>query len=285
MECRLLGAKTWHDPTIACRSFQWIFNRNAHISIQQNALENCVPGVNIMKVINRGDVVYNTTGHNCLFVRHHVRGFLQTKVQLYRKYIPFWGLIEQLNEIKIISKIPLSPIGVPSTRNNILTSSCLVSITIIRQYRILSYWLKIISGKKSRYVNVLYHAALSRVKENDSYNWVSDVKKLLCSIGFGDVWYNQGVIDQTWFLCVIKQRLFDISKHSWSARLVESPRARFYRQVVDQHMFHRLLDVIPCKHRIALTRLIAAIALELKLVDGRDQLFNVNRGYAMCVTK
>ena len=48
---------------------------------------------------------------------------------------------------------------------------------IIRQCRILSYWLKIVSGKKSRYVNVLYHAALSRVKENDSYNWVSDVKQ------------------------------------------------------------------------------------------------------------
>ena len=57
---------------------------------------------------------------------------------------------------------------------------------------------------------MFYHAALSRVKENDSYNWVSDVKQLLCSIGFGDVWYNQGVIDQTGFLCVIKQRLFDI---------------------------------------------------------------------------
>ena len=75
-------------------------------------------------------------------------------------------------------------------------------------------------------------------------------------MGFGDVWHNQGVIDQTGFLCVIKQRLFDIFKQSWSARLVESPRARFYRQVDDQHMLHRLLDTIPCKHRIALNRLI-----------------------------
>ena len=89
---------------------------------------------------------------------------------------------------------------------------------IIRQCRILSNWLKIVSGKKSRFVNVLYHAALSRVKENDSYNWVSDVKQLLCSIGFADVWYKQGVIDQTGFLWVIKQRLFDIFKQSWSAR-------------------------------------------------------------------
>ena len=48
-------------------------------------------------------------------------------------------------------------------------------------------------------------------------------------------------------------------------------------------MFHRPLDIIPWKYRIALTRL-AAIALELKLVDGRAQLFNMNRGYAMRVT-
>ena len=69
----------------------------------------------------------------------------------------------------------------------------------IRQGRILSYWLKIVSGKKSHYVNVLYQAALTRTKENDSYHWVSDVniKQLLCSIGFGDVWYSQMVIDQT----------------------------------------------------------------------------------------
>ena len=126
---------------------------------------------------------------------------------------------------------------------------------IIRQCRILSCWLKMVSGKKSRYVSVLYHAALSRIKENDSYNWVSDVKQLPCSIGFGGVWYNQGVIDQAGFLCVIKQRLF---KQSWSARLVESPRVRFFRQVVDQRMFHRPLDIIPCKYRITLTRLIVS---------------------------
>ena len=78
------------------------------------------------------------------------------------------------------------------------------------------------------------------------------------SIGFGDVWYNQGVIDQIGFVCVIKQRLFDMFKQSWSARLVESPRTRFYRQVVDQHMFHKLLDIIRCKNRIALTRLIVS---------------------------
>ena len=57
---------------------------------------------------------------------------------------------------------------------------------IIRQCRIL-YWLKNVSGKKPLNVSVLYHGALSGIKENDSYDWVSDVRQLLCSIGFGDV--------------------------------------------------------------------------------------------------
>ena len=73
---------------------------------------------------------------------------------------------------------------------------------------------------------------------------------------------------KTGFLCVIKQRLFDIFKQSWSARLVESPRARFFRQVVDQRMFHRLFDIIPCKHRIALTRLIVS-SHRLRVETGR----------------
>ena len=41
-----------------------------------------------------------------------------------------------------------------------------------------------------------------------------------------------------------------------------------YRQVVDQHMFHRLLDIIPCKYRIALTRLIVS-SHRLRVETGR----------------
>ena len=37
-----------------------------------------------------------------------------------------------------------------------------------------------------------------------------------------------------------------------------NPYDHDFRQVVDQHMFHRLLDIVPCKHRFALTRLIVS---------------------------
>ena len=130
---------------------------------------------------------------------------------------------------------------------------------IIRHCRIISYWLKIVSGRKPHYVNILYYAALSRIRVNDKYNWALNVKQLLCSIGFGDVWYSQGVSDHTGFLCVIKQRLFDLYMQNWNARLFESPRARFFRQVINHHGFHKQLDMIISKpHRIAFSRLIVS---------------------------
>ena len=102
-----------------------------------------------------------------------------------------------------------------------------------------------------------------------------------CYVPWVSGMYDIGVTDQTGFLCVIKQRLFDIFKQSWSARLVESPRARFYRQVVDQHMFHRLLDITPCKYRIALTRLIAS-SHGLRVETGRWERPVVQYGSRLC---
>ena len=130
---------------------------------------------------------------------------------------------------------------------------------IIRHCRIISYWLKIVSGRKPHYVNILYYAALSRIRVNDKYNWALNVKQLLCSIGFGDVWYSQGISDHTGFSCIIKQCLFDVYMQNWNARLFESPRSRFFRQVINHHGFHKQLDMIISKpHRIAFSRLIVS---------------------------
>ena len=41
---------------------------------------------------------------------------------------------------------------------------------------ILSYWLNIVSDKKSCHLKVLYYAVLSRIEENGSYNWILNVK-------------------------------------------------------------------------------------------------------------
>ena len=41
------------------------------------------------------------------------------------------------------------------------------------------------------------------------YNWLLNVKHLLFSLGFGEVWYSQNVTNKRLFLDIFKQRLQD----------------------------------------------------------------------------
>ena len=86
-----------------------------------------------------------------------------------------------------------------------------------------------------------------------------NVRKLLCSNGFGNVWRDQSVCDQDSFCKAFNARLFDIFRQEWSMRLSESTRASFYREVILDHSFLNLLDKINVpSHRIALTRLLCS---------------------------
>ena len=95
------------------------------------------------------------------------------------------------------------------------------------------------------------------------------LKKLLYGNEYGDVWENQGVYDPDAFMYVFRQRLIDIYKQNWNARLSESPRARFYRVVIKDLSFYEQLDKIHNKsHRNALARLITS-SHRLRVETGR----------------
>ena len=142
-------------------------------------------------------------------------------------------------------------------------------LQIDRYCKIMKYWLKIVSGAKPFYVNTVYHASKLRANIDSSYNWASKVKKLLYENEYGDVWENQGVYDPDAFMYVFRQRLIDIYKQNWNARLSESPRARFYRVVIKDLSFYEQLDKIHNKsHRNALARLITS-SHRLRVETGR----------------
>ena len=128
-----------------------------------------------------------------------------------------------------------------------------------RKWRITSYWLKIVTGCKQIYVSQLYQASLSRLDNIASQNWAREIKELLCSVGFGDIWYNQGVANPVGFINAFRVRIRDIYKQNWNASLQNSPRARFFRSVFNEHQFHNHLDMLDKKsHHIALARFMAS---------------------------
>ena len=54
-------------------------------------------------------------------------------------------------------------------------------------------------------------------------------------------------------------RVYDVFQQEWSARITESPRARFYRVIIAEHSCHRILEVINVPaHRASLIRLVCS---------------------------
>ena len=60
-------------------------------------------------------------------------------------------------------------------------------------------------------------------------NWASLVRHLLMSLGFYEVWLNQGVGNVDIVISVFKQRLTDNFIQNWQDRLGISTHARFYK--------------------------------------------------------
>ena len=67
-------------------------------------------------------------------------------------------------------------------------------------------------------------------------NWASLVKHLLASLGFYNVWLNQSVGNDNYFVEIIRQRLSDNFIQNWSGRLENSTRASLYKNIAEFRM-------------------------------------------------
>ena len=134
-----------------------------------------------------------------------------------------------------------------------------IPMQLTRYCRIIKYWLNIVTGKKSQLVTALYHASVLRMDVDNSPSWARNVKQLLCSRGFGEAWYNQGVSNVDAFIKLFRQRIFDTFKQDWHNRLESSTRASFYIEVKLSHEPSRYLNIVtPKAHRNALARLMVS---------------------------
>ena len=142
-------------------------------------------------------------------------------------------------------------------------------LQIRRFVRIVKYWLNIVIGLKSHLVNICYSACVRTLDVNTKPNWARSVRHLLCSNGFGEVWYNQGVGNIEAFIQVFKNTLRDIYKQDWNATVTISPKCRFYKCIKPFHQPSEYLSiVVPQSHRTAMTRLLVS-SHSLRIETGR----------------
>ena len=91
--------------------------------------------------------------------------------------------------------------------------------------------------------------------DNSTINWAALVRKLLCEMGFYEVWLQQGVGDVNIFLSAFRQRVYDQFQQSWHNEIQNSSRAIFYR-TISEFCFQDYLEVVTVKKfRNALSKL------------------------------
>ena len=74
--------------------------------------------------------------------------------------------------------------------------------------RCIKYWLKLTSMEIDRYPKACYNMLLN-LDNSGRVTWISDIKYILYSYGFGDVWLNQGAGNPELFISLFKQRIYD----------------------------------------------------------------------------
>ncbi|MCG8034648.1 MAG: endonuclease/exonuclease/phosphatase family protein, partial [Candidatus Thiodiazotropha taylori] len=138
-----------------------------------------------------------------------------------------------------------------------------------RYLLIIKYWFKILSADEGKYVKLIY-----RLMQNDidtkpnTVNWASLLRDLFSSLGFYEVWIQQGVGNYNNFISAVKQRLTDTFIQNWMARLGESSRANFYRTFAEFKLQPYLDNINIGKFSNALSRLRMA-SHRLEIESGR----------------
>ena len=125
-----------------------------------------------------------------------------------------------------------------------------------RLKRILNYWLKIITLNDSNPVKIIYKLLLKDTQDNANItNWVSLLRNMLMTRGFGDIWLQQYVPDNNNFVSLFTQRVSDIFMQQNTENIYNVSEHRLYKQFLNTTISTEYLHTIKEKYiRVAITR-------------------------------
>ena len=125
----------------------------------------------------------------------------------------------------------------------------------VRYVRIVKYWLKIMKYNNIRFTKIVYNVLLCDA-QNGKINWVSRLKHLLESLGFGYVWLYQGVENDKLFFIIFNRRIRENYGQRLHSELQNISRGRDFILFHKHFVATKYLEVVkPESHRMALGRL------------------------------
>ena len=127
-----------------------------------------------------------------------------------------WGFSKHLQQERVHLQFCKKILGVKrSTQNDFVYGELgRAPLQSTLFYSIIAYWFKILETQETKYIKFAYQLMLNDIENKTTcVNWASKVKFLLSSLGFNEVWINQGVGNRNAFLQIFKQRLSDSFLH------------------------------------------------------------------------
>ena len=233
-----------------------------------------------------------------LYFSHNPETYPNTQIELFSRMIypilnygsEIWGLRQADPLEKFHLSFLKSVLCVKSSTPNCFVYGELgvYPLIIDRKVRVIKYWLKIIRclGVKEHYVHRVYRELCNlNVTNPTAVTWVSQVKHLLESNGFGFVWINQAVDSEKDFIRLFRKRLCDIFVQEWYRDVNLTSDGRVFKHIKNTFGFESYLNLNNRSLRVSISKIRLSSNLFLvergrwgaNRIDRRDRLCSVCR--------
>ena len=103
------------------------------------------------------------------------------------------------------------------------------------------FWLKILKSCDTKLISAAY---AEMMRNPEKYAWMTHIKDLLCSHGFGNIWRDQSVVNEKLFIANFQQRLKDthIQRCNGDMILINCNKCRTYREIKAVYKCETYLD-------------------------------------------
>ena len=101
------------------------------------------------------------------------------------------------------------------------------------QCRMISFWARINEDveENERKLSPLIYKLVYNLQNTNNFKsqWIDSLKNLICSLGFGGIWYSQSFTNKNWFVKACNQKLKDIFTQEWFALIEASSSSNIYK--------------------------------------------------------
>ena len=147
--------------------------------------------------------------------------------------------------------------------------------------RIIMFWGRLLFDKTTKLSHIVYKLSYYLYSnQNIELKWIQNVKNILDSCGFSNIWDTQNFNNKIWLKTVIKQRLIDQFLQNWNSTVHDSPKSTCYRIFKTDCKFENYFDILDVKDALTFCRF-RTTNHKLPIETGRWQ--NIPRQDRLCL--